>query len=157
MAAIGSRERQKNFRNCKILLIEDNPGQIEIMTTALHTSIPEADLLVANNAYEAATLLQEINDTNDFFPKLILLDLYLPDKEDGLEVLRIIKAKSSPFLLIPVIILSNSTNAQDVKDAYNIGCSAYTVKPMGFEPWLTYFENVRHHWLETVILPSVSN
>jgi CheY-like chemotaxis protein len=77
----------------------------------------------------------------------------LPKREDGWMVLQKIKNHTPKLALLPVIVLSSSDCQQDISDAYKYGSTAYTIKPMSYQAWLTYFTNLRRHWLETVSLP----
>ena len=86
-------------------------------------------------------------------PKLIILDLYLPKRADGLELLRQIKALPSPCNQLPVVMLSSSSDRTDISQSYQYGGSSYLVKPTDFEAWLTYFQELRTYWWETVTLP----
>ncbi|WP_221393252.1 response regulator [Dyadobacter sp. NIV53] len=145
--------KKHNFRNGKILLVEDNPDQTEIIKLAIKECIPEVELIIANDPVQALMLLDEMLALKVALPKLILLDLYLPEKEDGWQVLKWIKEHTSSIKMLPVIILSGSEDQEDIREAYSNGGSAYTVKPLNYASWLDYFNNIRKHWMETVILP----
>lgn len=148
-----NKVKYHNFRKSKILLVEDNNEQCEIIKSALRECIPEVQLVIISTALQAILFLEEIINSNGILPKLVLLDLYLPKKEDGWLVLQRIKQQSSPLTILPVIILSNSNDPDDIRNAYHFGSSAYTVKPVDYSSWLEYFRSIRKHWMETVILP----
>ncbi|TDE15349.1 response regulator [Dyadobacter psychrotolerans] len=111
------------------------------------------EMIVVNTTEQALQFLDEIVESKAILPKLVLLDLYLPRKEDGWQVLQKIKKQESSLTMLPVIILSSSDSADDTRDAYQLGSTAYSVKPFEYPEWIKYFENIRKHWMETVILP----
>lgn len=142
-----------NFRKGKILVIEDNADQSVIIDSAIKQCIPEMQTIIVNTAHQALNYLDDVVAARDILPKLILLDLYLPTREDGWHVLRKIKRSHTPITMLPVIVLSASENAEDIRDTYIHGGSAYIVKPSDYPSWLDYFTSIRKHWMETVILP----
>lgn len=148
-----NKVKNHNFRKGKILLVEDDPDQSRIIELAIRECIPEVQTVVAASAPQAITYLDDMVTSQQILPKMVLLDLYLPSREDGWLVLQRIKKKSSPLTLLPVIILSNSESREDVRDTYFYGGTAYTVKPLDYPAWLDYFRSIRKHWMETVILP----
>ncbi len=88
-------------------------------------------------------------------PKLILLDLYMPTRADGLRGLEELKAyfKSISEPSIPVVVFSYSDQAEDINDCYAKGANAYMVKSSNYQAWKEYFEGIRDFWMETVSLP----
>lgn len=104
---------------------------------------------------QALTLLEDWRYQEWEIPKLILLDLYLPTNVDGLQLLRQIRAMSAPISKIPIVMLTSSTDRTDIEEAYQLGISAYMVKPIEFADWLTCFCQLRTYWLETVTLPPI--
>jgi CheY-like chemotaxis protein len=86
-------------------------------------------------------------------PKLILLDLYLPERNDGWQVLSEIRALTAPCNQVPVVMLSSSNVQADITEAYRRGSSSYLVKPTAYSEWLDYFKQLRTYWWETVTLP----
>jgi CheY-like chemotaxis protein len=145
---------RNNFKNARLILVEDDPDQGEIISKAIQHCLSEVKL----------TWLKTREETLDYFNqcppdewkslKLILLDLYIPDREDGWEVLNRIQEQSTAQGKIPVVLLSYSDDQRDITEAYDRGCSSYVAKPSAYSEWLTYFETVRAYWWETVVLPS---
>ena len=88
-------------------------------------------------------------------PKLILLDLYLPNRADGIRALARVKAyfREANRSVVPVIVFSYSEDIDDVRACYDGGANAYIVKSPDYREWLAYFEQLRTYWLETVTLP----
>ena len=85
-------------------------------------------------------------------PKLILLDLYLPDRQYGYSLLQTIKAHHL-FREIPIVMLSQSTDPDDISESYNLRTNSYIVKPSGYEKWLDCIASFRHYWWDAVTLP----
>lgn len=142
-----------NSRQSKVLIIDDNDDQWLVMKPAFQKSMPEVTPVRAATPGQAITLLEEWKTREWEIPKLILLDLYLPDNKDGWELLKKIKAMAAPFNQIPIVMLSSSVNTTDIMMAYELGASSYLTKPVDYTSWLTYFQELRTYWWETVTLP----
>jgi CheY-like chemotaxis protein len=133
----------------EILLIEDNPEDVELAQRALRKSNLTNRIQVARDGAEALEFLfcegphtaRKIEDT----PNVILLDLKLP-KVDGLEVLR--RVKSDPRTrAIPVVVLTSSKEQNDVVESYNLGVNSYIVKPVNFERFAEAVQQLGMYWL----------
>ena len=142
-----------NFERAKVLVVEDNDDQWVFIQKAMQEVLPEVSTIRAASPGEALVLLKEWQDQEWEIPKLILLDLYLPADKDGWALLRQIKSMPSLFNQIPIMMLSASVSKVDITTAYELGASSYLVKPIGFSAWLTYFQELRTYWWETVTLP----
>ena len=142
-----------NFSNAKLLVIEDNDDQWTLMKKALQHCLTEVNFTRITTPAQALSLVAEWEDQEWEAPKLILLNLYLPDSTDGWQLLSQFKTLPSPFSLIPIIILSSSATTSDIVQSYNLGVSSYIVKPPDYEGWLTFFQEIRLYWWETVTLP----
>lgn len=145
-----------NFKNAKLLIIEDNPDHGVVIKSAVRRSLPEVKYVLATTESEALTYLNECSQEEWELPKLILLDLYLPNRQNGWRLLEQIKSMSSAMSKIPVVLLSNSNERSDIAEAYRRGCSSYLVKPSQFSDWLSYFQTLRSYWWETATLPQAS-
>jgi CheY-like chemotaxis protein len=132
-----------------ILLVEDNPDDVQLTLRALKQNNITNEIIIAKDGVEALDYLfgtgaHAGRDTN-VLPQVILLDLKLP-KIDGLEVLRRLRADNQTKLL-PVVILTSSNEDQDVINGYNLGANSYIRKPVDFSQ---FTEAVRHlglYWL----------
>lgn len=144
---------RRNFRNAKILLIEDNPDHCSLIQMVLRSCMPEVDLLIANTAEEAFSQLEGFVEAKKTLPQLIILDVYIPQREDGWAILKRLKAAASPFRFIPLTLLTQSEQVEDTQMGYNLGANSYVVKPTDFPQWLTYFTTLRQYWWHTVTLP----
>lgn len=107
-----------------ILLVEDNPDDARLTQRALRRGNIANDILHARNGEEALTMLFEA----DALPCVVLLDLKLP-KIDGLEVLRRIRAHE-PTHLLPVVVLTSSSQDRDIVESYSLGANSYVRKPV---------------------------
>ncbi|MGA3172375.1 MAG: response regulator [Chthoniobacteraceae bacterium] len=133
----------------EILLVEDNPQDLEMTQRALRKANLANRIHVARDGAEALDFIfcegafagRSIQDT----PKFILLDIKLP-KIDGLEVLRRIKADPRTRL-IPVVILTSSKEQNDFVESYHLGVNSYIVKPVNFESFVTAVQQIGMYWL----------
>jgi two-component system response regulator len=133
----------------EILLVEDNPQDLEITQRALRKANLANRIQVARDGAEALDFVfcegpfatRSIEDT----PKFILLDIKLP-KIDGLEVLR--RIKSDPrSRLIPVVMLTSSKEQNDFVESYQLGVNSYIVKPVNFESFVAAIQQIGMYWL----------
>ena len=133
----------------KILLIEDNPSDVELTKRALEKRHISNVVLVAEDGKEALDYLSAEGahagrDVADL-PTLVLLDLKLP-KLDGLEVLRRIRADPRTKRL-PVVILTSSSQEQDLAASYDLGANSYIRKPVDFAKFAEAIEYLGLYWL----------
>lgn len=132
-----------------ILLIEDNPDDVELTRRALNRSNVANRLVLVTDGAEAldylfATGEYAERDASDL-PQVILLDLKLP-KIDGLEVLRRIRADERTRLL-PVVVLTSSNRERDIIDSYKLGANSYVRKPVDFEQFVLATRTLGLYWL----------
>lgn len=140
-------------RPIDILMVEDNPADIELMKEALQESKILTKIFIASDGVEALQFLsQEGKYEKAARPDLVILDLNLP-KKDGREVLE--QMKNDPYLKsIPVVILSSSDSDTDIIKSYNLGANCYVTKPIGLEQFLTIIQSIGDFWFSVVKLPS---
>lgn len=130
-----------------ILLVEDNPNDLELTLIALEKSQLANDVIVVRDGAEALDYLhcrEAHSDRIPGNPAVILLDLKLP-KIDGLEVLSVIRATPS-LKSIPVVMLTSSKEEQDLLRSYELGVNAYVVKPVEFNDFLTAIADLGVFW-----------
>ncbi|HEY1794149.1 MAG TPA: response regulator [Opitutaceae bacterium] len=130
-----------------ILLVEDNPNDVELSLSALKEARLANEIIVANDGEQALDYLyrkgKHAGRTTPN-PAVILLDLKMP-KVDGHEVLRQIRL--DPYLrLIPVVILTSSREEKDLYSSYDKGANAYVVKPVDFEEFITAISKLGVFW-----------
>lgn len=136
-----------------ILLVEDNAGDIRLMTHMLLQSGIEHRLSVAHDGAEALSFLRRTGMHAEApRPKLILLDLNLP-RVDGREVLTAIKGDTE-LRRIPVIVLTSSRAPQDIQSCYDAHANGYVCKPLNLEGMRTTIEHIVGFWLKLVVLPA---
>ena len=133
----------------KILLVEDNPSDIELTIRAFRKSRVANDLIIAEDGQEALDYLWgqgkwEGRDLSDV-PALTLLDLKLP-KVSGFEVLRLIRAEAG-IRRMPVVILTSSKEEPDIAAGYDLGVNSYIQKPVDFAQFSLYTEQLGLYWL----------
>jgi len=138
-----------NLNEIEILLVEDNPHDVEMTLRALKKQNLANKVHVVRDGAEALDYLfaDEIYANRDInqFPKLVLLDLKLP-KVDGLEVLRQVKSDERTKT-IPVVVLTSSREEQDMIESYKLGVNSYIVKPVDFDKFLDAVGELGLYWL----------
>lgn len=130
-----------------ILLVEDNPNDLELCLTALEQSGLANDVVVMRDGAEAKDYLLRqgrFADRAPGCPAVVLLDLKLP-KIDGLELLRIIRDEPDTCKL-PVVILTSSREEKDVAAGYHLGSNAYVVKPVEFSAFFKAIQDLGIFW-----------
>ena len=136
----------------KILLVEDNPGDIRLTQEVFREGKVHSDLSVVTDGVEALAFLQQKGKyVNAPRPNLILLDLNLP-KKNGCEVLMEIKADPD-LKSIPVVILTTSNASQDIRKTYDLHANCYIKKPVDLEQFFTVIRSIENFWLTIVTLP----
>ena len=132
-----------------ILLVEDNPNDLELALRALKKHHLANNVIVARDGAEALDFIFGTGSYADRqiekIPKVVLLDLKLP-KVDGLEVLRRIKADERTKT-IPVVVLTSSQEERDVVDSYRLGVNSYIVKPVDFDQFIDSVSKLGLYWL----------
>lgn len=135
----------------RILLVEDNPNDIEITRRALEKGQVKNELTIARDGQEAIDLLFGHAGARASLPGLILLDLNLP-RVDGREVLS--RIKTDPELRrIPVIVLTTSTREEDVVRSYDLGVNTFISKPVRFEDFIKVITAIQEYWIVIATLP----
>ncbi|MBZ6075797.1 response regulator [Microvirga puerhi] len=130
-----------------ILLVEDNPKDVELALTALEQSQLANEVVVVRDGAEAIDFLYrrgvyETRNTAD--PAVVLLDLKLP-KVDGLEVLQ--RVKTDPEMRhTPIVMLTSSREESDLVRSYELGVNAFVVKPVGFREFFEAIQDLGVFW-----------
>jgi CheY-like chemotaxis protein len=132
-----------------ILLVEDNPDDVDLTLRALKKGNIVNDVVVARDGVEALDYLfgtgAHVGRDLSIMPTVVLLDLKLP-KIDGLEVLRRLRADERTKLL-PVVILTSSNEEQDLIDGYKLGANSYIRKPVDFVQFTEAVHQLGLYWL----------
>lgn len=125
-----------------VLLVEDNPSDEKLTLRAFKKNNFANEIVVARDGAEA---LERLHGNDRVHPAVILLDLNLP-KIDGLEVLRRIRADPSTRML-PVVVLTSSTQDEDLVRSYQLGANAYVRKPVDFNAFVEAARTLGLFWL----------
>jgi len=139
----------------KILLVEDNPNDVELTLEALAEHSLANRVVVLNDGVEAMEYLHcegLYKNREKENPAVILLDIKMP-RMDGIEVLQ--EIKNSPELrTIPVVMLTSSREEPDLKKCYNLGVNAYVVKPVNFKDFFDAVKQLGIFWAVLNELPN---
>jgi DNA-binding response OmpR family regulator len=130
-----------------ILLVEDNPHDLELTLIALSKSQLANEVVIARDGAEALDYLHrrgQYAGRPPGHPAVVLLDLKLP-KVDGLEVLKEIRT-SSDSKSQPVVMLTSSREEQDLVRSYELGVNAYVVKPVDFTEFVRAISDLGIFW-----------
>lgn len=130
-----------------ILLVEDNPKDLELSLIALERSNLANEVVTVRDGKEALDYLFRRGDYADRQPgnpAVVLLDLKLP-KVDGIQVLEQVKAEPS-LQSIPVVMLTTSREEKDLVKSYQLGVNAYVVKPVAFKDFIEAIQELGIFW-----------
>jgi CheY-like chemotaxis protein len=131
----------------RILLVEDDPKDVELTLTALEEYNLANEVIVARDGEEALEYLYsrgKFKTRSNDNPSVMLLDLKLP-KVDGLEVLKQIKSEEK-LRMIPVVVLTSSKEEKDMVASYSLGVNAYVVKPVDFHAFVNAIKELGVFW-----------
>jgi CheY-like chemotaxis protein len=132
-----------------ILMVEDDPDDLDMALRALRKANLANHIQIARDGAEALEFIfcqgPHAGRKIENGPRVILLDLKLP-KVDGMEVLN--RVKSDPRTkMIPVVMLTSSSEQKDVIESYNLGANSYIVKPVNFERFAVAVQELGMYWL----------
>ena len=143
---------KQQSKPAEILLIEDNPGDVELIHEALQSGKVLNRISVATDGEMATAFLNRARGFEDApQPDLILLDLNLP-KKDGFEVLEEIR-KHPEMSCIPVVVLTSSEAGRDILKSYNLHANCFISKPVDVDEFLGVVRSLGDFWLSIVKLP----
>ena len=131
----------------RILMVEDDPKDVELTMLALEGHNLANEVVVTRDGEEALDYLYrrgKYSTRSSDHPAVILLDLKLP-KIDGLEVLRQVKTDNS-LKIIPVVVLTSSSEEKDLVSSYKLGVNAYVVKPVDFHEFVNAIKELGVFW-----------
>lgn len=133
-----------------VLLVEDDPADVALLERAFEKAGINASLKIAGDGEEAQAYLAghgPFADRARFpLPNLVLLDIKMP-RRSGMEVLEWIR-KQKEFRSLPVVMLTSSRQAVNLRLAYDLGANSYLVKPVGFERLLETVRTFDAYWLQ---------
>jgi len=131
----------------RILMVEDDPKDVELTLTALEEYNLANEVIVTRDGEQALDYLYcrgEYKTRSSGNPAVMLLDLKLP-KVDGLEVLKQIKSNGE-LRMIPVVVLTSSKEEKDMVASYKLGVNAYVVKPVDFHEFVNAIKELGVFW-----------
>lgn len=147
---------QTEGRPAVILLVEDDPGDVELTRRALEHGKLRNDLRVVSDGEQALDYLLQRGAYADSDaaprPDLILLDLNLP-KLNGKEVLAEM-AKHANLARIPTVALTTSRRHEDIMDVYDLGANSFITKPLAMSEFISVAQALEQYWLQIVVPPS---
>jgi CheY-like chemotaxis protein len=139
-------------RAMQILLIEDNPADVELTRQCFRESRIPNEVHASQNADAAFAFLRRTGQfSNAPRPDLVLLDLNLPGA-DGREILSAIKSDPD-FQLIPIVVLTTSDAESDIREAYRLHANSYLCKPVDLDEFINLADTVCNYWFRCVKLP----
>lgn len=142
-------------RIAEILLVDDNDDDVFLTREAFATAGLRVNLEHVDNGEKCLQYLRKQAPYEDAVtPDLILLDMHMPVM-DGYEVLSEI-VKDEKLQHMPVVILTTSYEAADIKKMYGLRCSSYITKPVNFESFVTAIGQLAGYWLTVVVVPEAS-
>ena len=140
------------YEPAAILLVEDNPDDVELTRIAMLDAGMDADLSVVYDGREALRFLRrEDSWQHADRPDLILLDLNLPSL-DGRDLLKAIKGDDD-LAVIPVVILTTSVDDNDVLESYRWHANGFVTKPADFDQYVDTLRILHQYWFRAAVLP----
>ncbi|GAB3045650.1 response regulator transcription factor [Spirosoma pulveris] len=142
-------QRRNQKSSFPLLVAVSNRDHQLLIQYSLMASMPHAQVAFAATSDDAAAYLAEAITTEPF-PRLVLLDVYLPFLDAGYQLIKHIK-KTYPYL--PIVAISGDPDATIVKHAYELGVHSLLIKPVYLEEWEHYFRVFNAYWSGVVTLP----
>ena len=140
----------------RILLVEDNEGDIVLINEALKEVSNNHELTVVRDGEQALQFLERKGMYENLpTPHFIILDLNLPTVE-GTVVLSTIKGNSE-LKKIPVVVLTTSNSESDISESYALNANGYIIKPIGFRKFTEVVASLSQFWINIVELPKMKN
>lgn len=142
----------ENDHVIEILLAEDSPADVRLTQEALKESNIRTNLSVVNDGLEVMAFLHKRDNFADApTPDVILLDLNMP-RMGGREVLAEMQ-QHDELKVVPVVVLTNSSEDSDVLDTYSLCANSYIRKPVDISDFFDVIRSIENYWFQTVTLP----
>jgi two-component system, chemotaxis family, response regulator Rcp1 len=139
-------------RPARVLLVEDNPGDVVLTREALRTAVVACDLTAVGDGEAALAFLRREGAYGEAArPDLVVCDLNLP-RRDGREVLEAVR-EDPGLRSIPVVVLTTSAAERDVAACYERGANSYVVKPRDLDGFTAVIHAINRYWLGVARLP----
>ncbi len=133
-----------------ILIVEDNPIDLDLAKRAFKHNMVLNPIQTARDGIEAIDYINKWM-SGDELPAIILMDLKLP-KMNGLEVIKSMKTENV-CKMVPIIVLTSSSDSGDIYKAYEFGANSYLIKPIGYDQFLELVSVINHYWIKSNVLP----
>lgn len=141
-------------RVAEILLVEDNEDDVFLTREAFEAAHLRVNLSHVDNGEKCLQFLRKQGPYADAAtPDLILLDMHMPVM-DGYEVLSEI-VKDAKLHHLPVVVLTTSYEAEDIRKMYGLRCSSYITKPVDFDSFTKAISQLAGYWLTVVVVPTM--
>ena len=131
------------YRKCDVLLVEDDPYDLDLTVRAIRRSHKAAKIHTVRDGEEASAYLLDHHEAE--LPKVVFLDLKLP-KMDGIDVLRRVRAAERTRSL-PVVVLTSSDQQSDIDLCYELGANSYVIKPVESSRFAAAVAELDRYWL----------
>ncbi len=132
-----------------ILIVEDNPIDLDLAKRAFQYNQVLNPIQTARDGLEAIGNIDKwVNGAE--IPAIILMDLKLP-KMSGLEVIKEFKSEKV-CKMVPIIVLTSSTDSGDISNAYDFGANSYLIKPIGYDQFLDLVSVINQYWIKSNVL-----
>jgi len=143
----------KSFQTTSLLVIEDDADHWQLMQIALKQSMPKAQAVRMKDSESTLHFFETEWHLMEQHPQLILLDLYLPTRQQGLDLLEKIRLflAEKKLSTLPIIIFSNSDHQEDIKACYQRQANAYMVKPFHLHESISYFKTLNQFIWDTYL------
>lgn len=143
-----------SLKNQHMLIVEDNPDQLQMMNLAIKQATPELQIHFLSDAESTQNFLLDDWKLLKKKPQIVLLDLYLPTREDGLRTLDTLRNFFHLHQVnIPIIVISSSDHEEDIKACYVRKANCFLTKPRDGSQWLPYFKGLQQVWWGPITLP----
>lgn len=138
----------KSLKN-KVLLIEDDPGDADMIIRALQKEDESLELIHLEDGADALDFIlnQDKLSPDELSPRMIILDLSMP-KVSGMDVLETLR-ENSGTKNIPVVVFTSSEEESDLSKCYDLGVNSYIVKPVEYKEFKDTVKKIGRYWLET--------
>lgn len=136
-----------------ILILDDNPDDLEILSTAFSSIAEVSGVVMCHSAHEALHRLEDPTRVS-LEKTIVVTDLNMP-RVDGFEFIQMLRATQDPTPV--VIVLSTSSRRLEIDRAYRVGANAYHTKPMGYQETVDLCESIVSYWTQHARLPSSSS
>lgn len=147
---------QNKPKQIELLLVEDDPGDVELTREGLHAAKFVVHMHVVDDGEKALQYLKQQGPYRHASrPDMVLLDLNMP-KRSGREVLREIR-KDDTLKNIPIVILTTSESEADISACYRLGANCYITKPVRFDEFNRVVKELEHFWFTVAQMPKNDN